>query len=64
MIELLWVYDCEECQRLNIVNEMIGTYAVATAVNTKVCGHGDSTAEVEDGVQDIKTNNEERVDHE
>lgn len=64
MIELLWVYDCEECQRLNKANEMVGTYAVATAVNTKVGGHGDSTAEVEDGVQDIKANNEERVDHE
>lgn len=64
MIELLWVYDCEGCQKLIKVNEMIGTYAVAAAVDTKVCGHGDSTAEVEDGVQDIKTNNEERVNHE
>lgn len=64
VIELLWVYDCEGCQKLIIVNETIGTYAVATAVNTKVGGHGDSTAEVEDGVQDIKANNEERVDHE
>lgn len=64
MIELVWVYDCEGCQKPIIVNETIGTYAVATAVNTKVRGHGDSTAEVEDGVQDIKTNNEERVDHE
>ena len=40
------------------------TYAVTAAVDTEVGRHGNGAAEVEDGVQDIKTNDQKRVDHE
>lgn len=40
------------------------TYRVATAVDTEVRGHSDTTAEVEDGVQDIKADDKKRVNHE
>lgn len=43
---------------------MARTYRVATAVDVKVGRHGDSTAEVENGVQGVKADNKERVNHE
>ena len=64
MIELRWVYDYCILDFAYTLRQVRETYAVAAAVDTKVGRHGDGAAEVEDGVEGIKTNNEERVDHE
>lgn len=63
-MELLWVYDCIFVRYCSSSEEVMETYAVTAAVDTEVGRHGNGAAEVEDGVQDIKTNDQKRVDHE
>lgn len=64
VMELLWVYDCLFVRSCSYSMKYVKTYAVAAAVNTEVGRHGNGAAEVEDGVQGIKTDDEQRVDHE
>lgn len=40
------------------------TYRVTAAVDTKVRSHGDSTAEVEESVDDVESDHDHRVAHE